>query len=450
MQALNIKTASPCASSDLLPSSSDGSSYLPPLLLEEAVHAASYADATKVDASTARKRRDFDDRLFELRLNNDTAYRTVTRTIPEGTKPPRLVYSRKFWEGLESMAQYWDTSLDQYYEVAALPPATNGDVDKGPKRQRRDSPQPSHLTVPIRSSGSEQDAKLGSPTPEVSTSEEADVQNVASLTPLPPSDDTPTGREAVDGTPFEAGSPVPEPQACLKYKGRRTASGRDMPDQFRTDTIRAFVEVAVWPFQCTLAAPRQMPVVQMNKLNLPVRQTAAVYRVPKERSKARGGWHEGPIMCVQVRPEIDFESSSLSERERETKARLDMMRELGGLLQCAQERRRQGKTEVRPGEGKWWTTTPRWGGGQGGEVENHEGNSDSDVKDVLHLAEEATSSSKERAPRSRKKKTPAMLWKELKVGSRVWDAKTDYEAIGKDPSSGYDEVGSPHLPLFFY
>ena len=33
-----------------------------------------------------------------------------------------------------------------------------------------------------------------------------------------------------------------------------------------------------------------------------------------------------------------------------------------------------------------------------------------------------------------------MLWKELRPGSKVWDEKMDYEAIGKDPNSQYDEV----------
>ena len=33
-----------------------------------------------------------------------------------------------------------------------------------------------------------------------------------------------------------------------------------------------------------------------------------------------------------------------------------------------------------------------------------------------------------------------MLWKELKCGSKLWDPKIEYEAIGKDPRQDYDEV----------
>jgi hypothetical protein len=43
-----------------------------------------------------------------------------------------------------------------------------------------------------------------------------------------------------------------------------------------------------------------------------------------------------------------------------------------------------------------------------------------------------------RAPR--KKKTPAMLWKELRCGSKLWDPRISYQAIGKDADSGWDEV----------
>jgi hypothetical protein len=48
------------------------------------------------------------------------------------------------------------------------------------------------------------------------------------------------------------------------------------------------------------------------------------------------------------------------------RARLDVLREIGLLLEVAQERYREGKTEDKPGVGKWWTEKPRFGGGTGG------------------------------------------------------------------------------------
>ncbi|KAK4498117.1 hypothetical protein PRZ48_010773 [Zasmidium cellare] len=426
LQALNIQVDSPCSPDELLSQAPDGTSYFPPLSPDQAITAASYADATKVDAASAKRRKDFDERLAELRIDNDTGYRIITRTTKPGIKPPRLGYMRKFWEGLESMSQYWDTGLDEYYEGPA--PFADEKAKKGSKRQKLDSPRASQVTIPIFGRGHNKENDAGSD----AKSEEIATLDEASQTPLPESDDLLANLEQALNLPTSA---TPEPRTCLRYKGRRTGTGREMPDQFRTDTVKAFVEGVVWAFQCNVAAPRQMPIVQMNKLNLPVRQTAGVFRVPKERSKARSGWLEGPIMCIQVRPETDFDAADLSPFQSRTKARLDMMRELGGLLQCAQERHRQGKTEVQPGLGKWWTEKPRWGGGPGGKVETQLGNSD--TKDVLQMAEEMVSG---RSSKTRKKKTPAMLWKELKCGSKLWDAKMDYEAVGKDPNSEFDEI----------
>lgn len=48
------------------------------------------------------------------------------------------------------------------------------------------------------------------------------------------------------------------------------------------------------------------------------------------------------------------------------RARLDVLREIGLLLEIAQERYREGKTEDKPGVGKWWTEKPRFGGGKAG------------------------------------------------------------------------------------
>lgn len=429
LYALNMQVDLPCSPDELLQAAADGTPYLPPLSPDQAISPASYADATKVDGASAKKRKEFEERLAELRIDNDTGYRIITRTTRPGNKPPRLGYMRKFWEGLESMSQYWDTGLDEYYEGPA--PSTDQKAEKGPKRQKLDSPQAGQINIPIFGRGHDKEKNEGSG----SKSEEVATLTEASQIPLPGDDDLLTGLEEVseDHLPH----PAPEPHMRPRYKGRRTGSGRDMPDQFRNDTIKAFVEGVAWAFQCSVASPRQMPIVQMNKLNLPVRQTAGVHRQPKERTKARSSWLEGPVMSVQVRPETDFDATGLSEAELETKSRLDVMREIGGLLHCAQERHRQGKTEVQPGEGKWWTEKQRWGGGPGGEVEAQEGKSE--TKDMLQMAEEMVTG---RSSRTRKKKTPAMLWKELKCGSKLWDPKMDYEAIGKEPTSDFDEVST--------
>ena len=183
-----------------------------------------------------------------------------------------------------------------------------------------------------------------------------------------------------------------------------------------------------------------MPLVQFNKLHLPVTQTAAVYRVPKDRSKGRQGWLEGPILSLQVRAETDFHDEN--GQELSNKARLDLLREVACLLQLAQERQREGKTATKPGEGEWWTTKPRWGGRAGGDVQNELGNGDivQAAQELLGAAREKSGKTGRDSGKSRKQKTPALLWKELKCGKGIWDPKTDYTAIGKHPDSEFDEV----------
>ncbi|KAK4545076.1 hypothetical protein LTR36_003627 [Oleoguttula mirabilis] len=424
IEALNIELSPPCSVDELLPLALDGTSYLPPLAPQQAMNAASYADATKADPAISRRRKEFDDRLTELRIDNDIAYRTVSRTLKNGTKGPRLAYMRKFWEGLENMSQYWDCSLDHYFEAGT----SAMDGEQSAKRQRLEH-------------GVENDCVPAT------ISKQIDVDLDAFATAAKPwSDDSGPVHDYESGSitgndrKLRPPSVTPEPQSQPRYKGRRTHTGRELPDQFRADTTRAFLEGTVWPFQCSVSPPRQLPTVQFGKLNLPIRQTAAVYRLPRDRARARQGRLEGPMMAMQVRADTDFADES--GQSCEAKSRLDLMRELGGLLQIAQERHREGRQELKPGEGKWWTITPRWGGGPGGEVENDAENSDvmQAAKDLLRGIKEAKGKKENDGSRSRRKKTPAMLWKELKCGSARWDQKIDYAAIGKDPMSPYDEV----------
>lgn len=400
-KALNIDILAECSVEDMLPLRPNGMPYLPSSSASQAMNAASYAEATTLDPKTAHRRKEYDERLSELIVENDLAFRTITKTLPRGTRGPRIAYLRKFYEGLESMSQYWDCSLDQYFEAS-----DDVAVEKSFKRQRLESLP--NGTVPNKNPGP------------------ASLETVG--------DDPATENDKQDrGT--RSRSETPEARSSLRYKGRRTSTGRDMPDPFRVDTVKAFVEGTIWPFQCTLAPPRQLPVVQFNKLNLPVRQTAAVYRIPQNRKAARQGQLEGPMMSVQVRAETDF----LDEHGQPqiARARLDLMREIGCLLQLAQERRREGKTETKPGEGQWWTIKPRWGGGPGGDLSESQDDGNSDI---IGMAREMLDATKGHTARNRKRKTPAMLWKELKCGSGVWDPKTDYKAIGRESSSSYDEV----------
>ena len=435
VKALNISVLPICSVNELVPEAPDGASYQEPAIPTPASAAALPEKPTHGETETARKRRDFDEKLAELRIDNDLAFRTLSKTVATGVRPPRIAHMRKFYVGLESMSQYWDCSLDRYYDLNEADRGENG--EQAVKRQRLEngfSPKgsPMELSTPtleqslqvMRSNA----PKNGSKSTELAASEEdmepKQCQATADEVPLPASPPSVT----------------PEPQTRRRYKGRRTSTGREMPDQFRTDTVKAFVEGASWPFHANISAPRA--ALEFNKLNLPVRQAGSVYRIPNDRLKFRSGWREGPILRVQVRAETEFQDEKGEQHEH--MARLDSLREIAALLQLAQERRREGGEEVKPGEGMWWTTKPRWGGGPGGEAQNEIGNTD-----ILQMAEEVLDASRSKESkkvpgpangRDQKRKTPAMLWRELKVGSGNWAPKIGYIAIGKDPGSEWDKV----------
>ncbi len=169
------------------------------------------------------------------------------------------------------------------------------------------------------------------------------------------------------------------------YKGRRTGTGSTMPATHRDETASALVESVVWAFNCQVRAPNLPPRLSVRNLLFPVRQSYIVGRVPREKEMARRAVLEGPILGICSRVETNFHDSSMAEKaqggggsdigsERKEvdgwKEILDLAREVAVMLLLAQERAREGKEEVKPGEAKWWTTTPRWGGGSGRPMEN--------------------------------------------------------------------------------
>ena len=430
VQALNIQTLPTCSVNGLVPNAPDGTSYHEPPI------PTSTPNSGRAESETTRKRKDFDEKLAELRVDNDLAFRTLSKRMAVGVKPPRIAHMRKFYLGLESMSQYWDCTLDQYYDASIADSGVDG--EQAVKRQKLEngfSPRGS----PVEQSAPtlEEPLQVTWSNASKSTSEVWKSQ-IERLTTEPKDNEDTTDLPPPPGSPLSA---TPEPQTRRRYKGRRTSTGREMPDSFRTDTVKALVDAASWAFGANVSAPKA--ALQFNKLNLPVRQTGTVYRMPQDRMKYRMGWREGPIMRLQTRAETEFLDENGEQREH--MARLDSLREIAALLQLAQERRREGRVEIKPGEGQWWTTKPRWGGAPGGEAQNETGNTD-----VQQFADAILNASRVQdgklflptnvSAQGQKRKTPAMLWKELKVGSGNWTPKVDYYAIGKDSRSEWDDV----------
>ncbi|KAL2358468.1 hypothetical protein BJ546DRAFT_832950 [Cryomyces antarcticus] len=380
-------------------------------------------------------------RLKELLVDNDDAFRVLARTTRPGRTPQRLAHFRKFWEGLDVMSQYWDSSLDDYYlaedrtkpeqahgptsdatlsEVSGMDlEANSGDTDGHEPRKRIKTDSSSSLDVlekveerEMAVEGTTQAPKDKDPDVPLTKTLEKIFNTVSN-----------SGTDAVQQA--LRSSVLPK----IRYKGRRTSTGAEMPDGFRYDAVRSFVEGVVWAFGCSVSPQRRPPQVAIKQLLLPTRLDGTVWRNPTDRIRMRQGCLEGPVLGIQCGRNSGYFDGS------ETKSLVHVLLEVSGLLCLAQERRREGQTEKKPGEGKWWTQTPRWGGGPGGEVGNEAGNSDEAV-----AAKEKDSKRSSSDKSSRRRANAAESWKALTPASGLWDPRTTYVAVGKDPTVEYDEV----------
>lgn len=396
-------------------------------------------------------------RARELLFKNEDAFSTLTRKATGVQAPLRLAHFRKFWEGLDNMAYYWDDSLDDYR-------SPNPEADSVPTKEEPDP----HTSV-------EDNGQL--------TCTETKTDWVAKMESgfSPPEEGEPRKKaktEAVDGqTKAQSvstngfGGPVgiaahtasiipsrvlparlapsrfpnaikPESQgkpADLSkgsYRGYRIGNGAEMPDQYRIDCVRAFVEPIAWAFGVTLSQHRRPPVLLLQHVRFPVRMSSVAWRGPQDRMKARQGWMEGPVMGIQCRPDVSFGVSDNLQKE----ASLDAVRELGGLLLLAQERVREGRVERLAGEGKWWATKERWGGGPGGEAENATASRESNDGETTPGSHEKTTPRNVDGSKVRRRPTPAQIWKVVKPGHPLWDPKVAYEAIGRVPGAEWDDV----------
>jgi hypothetical protein len=166
-----------------------------------------------------------------------------------------------------------------------------------------------------------------------------------------------------------------------------------------------------------------------------VRLTGSIFRTSADRERARKDLVEGPLMGLQCRPETRFRGSEQPVGTGQGEA-LDLLREIGALLLLAQERARHGKSPTRPGEGKWYTCIPRWGGGPGGEVANPAGNSDEMVAPPPDDGKKKAASTKNRGRRY----SAAEAYKRLQPGLGTWDPRVTYLAVGKEENSDFDNV----------
>lgn len=256
----------------------------------------------------------------------------------------------------------------------------------------------------------------------------------------------------------------------------RTAPGSHMPAEFRHNLVSAFVKLVAYDFGCNIAPPRveprlyliEPPSTETSRKGDPTPRRMShfssgcvfIYRTPVTREAARAGVVEGPIAAVSARNTTNF--------SKPTESNIDFGRELVAALATAQLRAREGKAEKRIGEGQWWATAQRWGGGEGGpigrEFESDPIVGDKDAFEMENLGDggasaDASSSSAPKAaaqdpgfargipvrgaPLNKKpRKTLSVYdrYRMVRLPSSNWDKKARYEAIGKIRGVGYDDV----------
>ncbi|KAK4941795.1 hypothetical protein LTR66_014769, partial [Elasticomyces elasticus] len=320
---LNVTITPECALEDLIPARSHGAPFLPDRSWLDSLPDGQKELRPIFSTADPPDRNVFESRIRELRVDNDAAFRVITRTTKEGVTPPRLAHFRKFWESLESMSQYWDTSLDNYFQTQVQPKENeHQDGDDGAetrfKRTRLSGGVPAGRqsnSVDAETGASNDTTGDGAPANRsdrvgshetddgtTSSGEESTVTQTSSATAETPVKEASTQTSEAASVPLPPDSPdsnAPSPKSgdkITRYKGRRTSKGSLMPSNFRADTLRAFCEGVLWAFGCQVAPPRRQLLLRFDNMLLPIRLSAIVSRVPADRIKARSGWIQGPMM----------------------------------------------------------------------------------------------------------------------------------------------------------
>ncbi|EEP76016.1 predicted protein [Uncinocarpus reesii 1704] len=419
LDALNLRVEPDVAPVDLIPG--DTLKSLPPFKWPNeseqpeasASSPAAAASNLMCNGSPFPDREKYDTLRRELLFDNDDAFRSLARLEPlPGRQKIRVAHARKFWSGLEHMSQYWDTSLDQYIE------------------------RPTHCSPDATST---QDALLGP-----SSEDKMDIDS-----------DTFARNKDIKS---DSANPHSDPAAAgTTYKGRRIGTGKDMPETAREEALRGFLEMVSWSFGCQPSIPFLPPRLFVKGLLFPVRQNVTISRAPQDRQLARKGFLEGPVMIVQCRGETVFHAPNSAFNHSEA---CDILRETAAMLLCAQERGREGCTESKPGDGKWWATEPRWGGAPNdGPVGDEEG-AQLERRGSAPAADAKKNDSKrpkhDRHPFSQRRggsgqsrrRSMSDQWKVVQPGPGLWDKKMKYMRIGKPVDSPFDDVG--FFPISMY
>lgn len=372
----------------LIPQSRQGQPYLPPRSWaasggssRSSLFSSHSSSGLLNNGTKSPNQETFAKYVQELSCSTDDGLRTIgRRKLKSGHHAPKIDNYKRFWTSLEMISQYWETVHDHYYEDANVRKNSATSLERSRKSSLSNA---SH---------------------------------------------------------FPDASMAANPK---RYKGFRVSTGAKMPEGYRVDAARAFLGVVSELFGCKMTNPRRVPMLELQSLQIPVTQTAIIWRLPGDKAYLKQGYLEGPVLGLQCRAETAF------VRDHHA-AIVDVAREIAGLLLLAQERAREGKAQHIPGAGKWYTTKPRWGGGPGGEFGEAEGNKD--IKPQSNSGHHLLAAARRHSTGSSTtmqspKMTEEEIWRQLKPGNGTWEPRMTYLAVGKDRIRAEDCVSSSLPPI---
>lgn len=396
-------------------------------------------------------RGDFWERASQLQLSNIDGFRGYARIQKHDEVLPRVTHARPFFEHLDCMVQYWDTSLDEY-----IPPRSAGAQENDGIPRKRTKLSPDNLDS--TSSMCEPVAPLSNLSEITSTSLPlVESVTLAEATITMRAQRPNTSRRTMPGRRVESSqSPLGT------YRGWRIDCGKNMPNGTRDLLVKALLEIAMWPFGYHVdTAERQPARAEIQTLRVGVPLTRRIWRPPTDRIEAKMGIVYGPVLGMSARPMTGFD-------EKKIFSEVDLLREFGTLLLLAQERHRVGRKEKKAGEGAWWNEKPRWAGmpyevpgeypglyfaaptkdessniRDGSTADQSKSGEQRDKKLLAYTAR------REKELRLRREILPSNMtarqksihsYKIFSPSMASWDSKARYVPIGKDPESCWDEV----------
>ncbi len=351
------------------------------------------------------------DRKRELQTDNTAALRAVRRIQPPpGQALVRLGNSYEFFRNLEAFAMFWD-------DTSIVKPQTPPDL-------QHDSAK----------------------------------------------DDGPA--EPGNGNPPDSGdAKVAKKDGAPPAHFYRTGAGHQMPPDYRLNILAAFLKLVTYDFGCNVSPSRTEPRLYINapaspslehnppaETKLPFRSSyfssgcTFIFRSPQTREAGRQGIVEGPLAAVSARHTVGFPPpGEVPAGTADKDSTIDLARELTAALVTAQHRAREGRTEKRFGEGAWWATKPRWGGGPGGPI-GREVDATSNTDEAVPGKDEGGGGSatalgpgsghggRPTSKKSRKNLPIYDGYRMVRPPSASWDHKTRYKAIGRAKGTDYDDV----------